>query len=63
MSDLIKGLYLKFSMWLFQSFPFLEQHPIISLLTIVAIIILGIILVDRISKKIRQKIKQKQLSK
>lgn len=63
MFDFIKSLYLRFAEWLFQSFPFLEQHPILSLLGIIAIIIIGWFLVDHIAKKIIQRRKQKQLSK
>ncbi len=59
----IKLVYSRFAEWLFQSFPFLDEHPIISLAVIVVIIIIGWVLIDRISKKIKQRIKQKQLSK
>lgn len=48
----------KFGEWLYQSFPFLSEHPFISLICIAVVIAAGLCLVDIISKAIRNKNKK-----
>lgn len=52
-------MYQKYVSFLFESFPFFSEHPIISLACIIAVIIIGFIIVDKISKAIIKKRKAK----